>query len=54
MRTAEQCLREAAEMDRAADVCSDPVMTSAYGEAAAMWREVAVQVASQEGLRSGA
>ena len=54
MRTAEQCLLEAAEMDHAADVCVDPVMTAAYGEAAVMWREVAVQVASRDSLRSGA
>jgi len=51
MRTAEQCLLEAAEMDHAADVCADPGMTAAYGEAAVMWREVAVQVASQKGER---
>jgi len=48
MRTAEQCIFEAAEMDHAADVCSDPVMTSTYGKAAVMWREVAVEVASQD------
>jgi hypothetical protein len=41
MRTAEQCLLEAAEMDHAAAISSEPVMVATYEQAAVMWREVA-------------
>jgi hypothetical protein len=50
MRTAQQCLVMAAEMDRAADACSDAAMAAAYEDAAVMWRHVAVQAAWQDGL----
>ena len=50
MRTAQQCLVMAAEMDRAADACRDAAMAAAYEKAAVMWRHVAVQAAWQDGL----
>lgn len=50
MRSAQQCLVKAAEMDRAADTCPDAAMSADFEELAVMWRQVAVQAAWQEGF----